>query len=146
MAAKANLTAGQEREIYERATRGEKYESIGAAYGLHKSSVARVVQRAQQRALTMPPIETAADPKTGIAVEVTDDMVMGQVVRDLMTEYHNAGSLEDKISIAHVLPKLAVARQRVRVPAPGPKPPEPGQPPQPEQPGKPDEEELVRFN
>lgn len=144
MAAKANLTAEQEQDICRRAERRERYESIAASYRLNKSSIARVVQRAEARAMAapVPPLGVATDPQTGIEVEITDDAVMGHVMRSLMREFLRDGCpLADRIAIAHVLPKLATARQKVRTPQPTQR-----QTMQPTAPVANEDEELVRFH
>lgn len=145
------LTKEQEQDVARRALAGERYDQIikdlaaqGIAYS--KPAITKLVQRVQRRALAAPLGPPAVDPKTGIEVEVTDDLAIGQVVRKLMQRFHADGcSFEDEITIAHVLPKLATARQRVRQPpTPAPKPPTP--PGQPQEPEKPADDELVRFN
>ncbi len=144
----SKLTPQQEKEALQRLALGESGESVARSLGLHRSNVLRLQQRAQVRALAAAqPAPAAVDPKSGIEVEVTDDLAMGQVVRDLMRVYHRPGTeLEDKIAIAHVLPKLATARHRVRQPPPGPKPPDRPQPTEPTKPPEGPGEELVRFN
>lgn len=134
----SSLTPEQEFDVYKRAKGGERYDQIGASYGIHKSSVTRLVQRLEQRAVEADPQPPATDPKTGVQVEVTDELLISQMIRDLSAIYHrSSGDVETKISIAHVIPKLATARHRIKTP-PGPRPPEPkpepNQPPGPEQP------------
>ena len=137
------LTVSQEKEVLERAAAGETWASLAAAYGVSKAAITRVKQRAEIRAAAEPPTQHT-DPETGIEVDITDDCLLGQVTRTLAREFHKKGmELEDLISIAHVLPKLATARHRIRQPAPGVKPAQAGaaSPPAAE-PAVP----LVRFN
>jgi hypothetical protein len=142
----SRLTPEQEFDAYQRAKGGQPYAEIGALFGVHKSSITRLVQRVEARAVAADAQPPAQDPKTGVEVEVTDELLLSQVIRDLSAIYHrNVGDVETKISIAHVLPKLTTARHRIRhpSPAPGPRPPAP-RPTEPERPEQP--EELVRFN
>jgi len=145
------LSREQEQDVCRRALAGERYDQILkdlAAQGIQysKPAITKLVQRVQRRALAAP-AERATDPATGVEVELTDELALASVIRDLSQAFHSKSSklsLDDKIAIAHVLPKLATARHRVRQPPPpGPKPPEGPQPGQP--PEKPDDE-LVRFN
>lgn len=140
----AKLNPEQEFAAYQRAKRGDRYDLIAADYKVHKSTITRLVQRLEARAVAADIQPPAKDPQTGVEVEVTDELLLGQVIRDLTAIYHRSnGDTETKVSIAHVLPKLAAARHRIRQPVPGPKPPDkppPSEPPSPQPPT------LVRFN
>ena len=150
------LSREQEQDVCRRALAGEGYDQILkdlAAQGIQysKPAITKLVQRVQRRALEAPPT-AGQDPVTGVEVEITDELQLATATRELSAlfqkikrgEHVDAERLEQLISIAHVLPKLATARHRVRQPPPpGPKPPEGPQPGQP--PEKPDDE-LVRFN
>lgn len=88
-----------------------------------RTTVSRICQRVKDRA-TLPrkpepalPPTVHQDPETGIEVELTEDLILRDMSRDMWREYKRAG-LRDKVQIAKVLPALAVARLRLREPPP----------------------------
>lgn len=151
----SKLTLEQERAVYELSQQGLKDQEIAAQLALQGVHVARqtvgnVRRRVEQRAMAAPPIP-AQDPATGIQVELSDDAVLAQMMRELNASFYKLRSkgehidsdlLAQQIAIAHVIPKLATVRQRmVRQPTPpGPQPP--GPQPAPEAPPSPEPPRL----
>lgn len=111
-----------------------------------RTTVSRICQRVKDRATGPRPKPEPAipptvhqDPKTGIEVELSEDLILRDMGRDLWREYKRA-DVRDKVQIAKALPAVALARLRLREPAPQ----RPGDSVQPQEPPPP--VEFVRFN
>lgn len=110
-----------------------------------RTTVSRICQRVKDRATVPKKPEPALpptlhqDPETGIEVELTEDLILRDISRDLWREYKRA-EVRDKVQIAKALPAVALARLRLREPAPQ----RPGDSVQSQQ--EPPPAEFVRFN
>jgi hypothetical protein len=147
MAPSSKLTLDQEKLVYELSQKGLKDQEIAALLAdqgvlVTRQTVGNARRRVEQRAMAAPPIE-AQDPATGIQVELSDEQHLAATLRDLSALFQQIRrgcksrtvapeQLEELIAIAHVLPKIATARQRVRQPDENPRPPKDPLP-QPEQ-------------
>lgn len=113
-------TPAQEAEIIEAVKRKEPYRVIAARLGVSRACVGRVWQRTLDRALAEPVAPCgppAVDPHTGIEHEVTDELILGSVMRDLARGFRLTEDLGQRLQIADRLPKLALARHRIREPS-----------------------------
>lgn len=116
-----------------------------------RTTVLRARQRAEKEAALGAKVEPVEGGREKPEVEVTDDMILETIIRDLAKGYTDAKVERDeqlKLDHAKRIAELAVARVRIRPPAaitaPRTMGPPPGQPSQPEQP--PAKEPLVTFN
>jgi hypothetical protein len=85
-----------------------------------RTTVLRARQRAEKEAALGAPVEPVAGGRELPEVEVTDDMILHTVLRDLAKGYQEAKKLgDDRIKLDHAkrIAELAVARVRIRPPA-----------------------------
>ena len=116
-----------------------------------RTTVLRARQRAEREAALGAPEVEPIPGREVPEVEVTDDMILATLIRDLSKGYTDAKNrCDDQVKLDHAkrIAELAVARVRIRPPAaitaPRTMGPPPGQQSQPEQP--PAKEPLVTFN
>ena len=114
-----------------------------------RTTVLRARQRAEKEAALGAKVEPVEGGREKPEVEVTDDMILETIIRDLAKGYTDAKIDRDeqlKLDHAKRIAELAVARVRIRPPAAvtAPRPPVHGQPTAPQEPPPP--EKMVTFN
>lgn len=103
--------------IIEAVKRKEPYADIAARLGVSKATVCRVWQRCVDRAMAEPVAfcgPPATDSQTGQTIEITDDLVLAVALRELGGMFRRSTDVAEKLAIADRLPKLALARHRIR--------------------------------
>jgi len=115
-----------------------------------RTTVLRARQRAEKEAALGAKVEPVEGGREAPEVEVTDDMILETIIRDLAKGYTDAKVERDeqlKLDHAKRIAELAVARVRIRPPVAvaAPRPPAPGQPTATSQ-EPPPPEKMVTFN
>lgn len=105
-------------EIIQAVQKREPYAEIAARFSVSKATVSRIWARFVTRALAQPVAPcgpSAVDPHTGVECEITDDLILGSAMRSLSRDFHRVDlDLSLKLQIANTLPRLALARHRIR--------------------------------